>query len=121
MSNGKQQAQAKILAWVAIVGCVLIALWFFLSTLDSSTNIREHGTWDNAAASCKFFVRERLVSPTSADFAFAKPVLNSVSGVWLMTSYVDSQNKFGALVRTRFTCEVKKNGSSWEAVKIILD
>lgn len=60
---------------------------------------------------CRQFVTDRLRSPASAKFpplsddrVYVTPLTENRFSV---RAYVDSQNGFGALLRTRFTCEVK--------------
>lgn len=58
--------------------------------------------------SCTEWVKSLLKSPSSADFPsileFAYAILNNQI---LVQSYVDSQNSFGAQIRTTFTCFFK--------------
>ena len=51
----------------------------------------------------------QLKSPASADFAsiLNSEVVNRGEGRYKVTSYVDSQNDFGALIRTRFMAQVE--------------
>ncbi|QXC08678.1 hypothetical protein [Aeromonas sp. FDAARGOS 1408] len=62
---------------------------------------------------CKRFVETQLLSPSSADFPF------SSDGAWSMGRqryvyklHVDSQNAYGAMVRTNWHCDVKFKGGS---------
>ena len=56
------------------------------------------------------FVKKRLKSPSSAIFPDAKARDESVlylgDGKYKIKSYVDSQNSFGAMLRTKFSCEI---------------
>lgn len=71
---------------------------------------------------CKGFVEDRLKSPASAEF----PTLDFQAfprgqDTYAIRSYVDSQNSFGAKIRTDFFCEVEWNGkdhSSRESWKL---
>ncbi|NMG64887.1 hypothetical protein GPA19_08005 [Azoarcus indigens] len=80
-----------------------------------------------AAIICAGYVEDRLLAPKSADFPWGK----DARGVWQMPdqvyvikSYVDSQNAFGAMVRTNYRCEIKaaKGGSGdpgdWRLIKL---
>jgi|GEM_PF-3592956 len=69
-------------------------------------------------------ISDKLKAPASAKFPeynihFMKPFMgNSV----LITSYVDAQNSFGALLRTKFVCVAKYNDKDeWELVSAQLD
>lgn len=60
------------------------------------------------------FVTRSLKSPATADFASYNPKNVSYIGdcKHRVSSYVDAQNGFGALVRTNFTVEVQYNKAS---------
>ena len=77
---------------------------------DNSTNARAM-IWD--------FVKQRLKNPSSAKFGRFTPK-KSQSGSWISKSYVDSQNSFGATIRTNFNCEIKYNTQtkSWELLSL---
>lgn len=70
------------------------------------------------------FVKQRLVSPATADFpwlGFAEGVASRHIGDCRhrVTGYVDSQNRFGATVRTRFVATVRYNGGErWGAEEV---
>lgn len=74
---------------------------------------------------CKKFVKDRLKSPGSASFRnfFEDDGEVSVSGFgdgpYKVISTVDSENGFGALIRTDFVCEVKHTGDgNWRLLDI---
>lgn len=80
-----------------------------------------------AFAQCKSFVEDRLKSPASAEF----PTLDFQAfprgqDTYAIRSYVDSQNSFGAKIRTDFFCEVKWNGeehaarANWQLLQLEL-
>ena len=72
---------------------------------DNSTNARVM-VWK--------FVKDKLKNPSTSDFGRFSPK-KTQSGSWKSKSYVDSQNSFGAIIRTNFDCEIKYNSksSSW--------
>ena len=47
-------------------------------------------------------------APATADFASYSDsaVVNKGDGTYIVVSYVDAQNSFGAKIRTRYTCTV---------------
>ena len=71
----------------------------------------EEAAGDEAGAvtACRQFVEARLVSPASADFPWGFEADN-VGPVWEYLSYVDSENRFGAKLRTNFRCLVEHTG-----------
>ena len=70
------------------------------------------------------FVKEKLKSPSTAEFE--PGIVNAVRKVeentYEASSYVDSQNSFGATVRTNFKCRVKwKSEYTWSLVSLEMD
>lgn len=80
-----------------------------------------HGAW----AYSQLFVEEQLKAPKSAKFERGTSVKNKVkyigNDVYQVNSYVDSQNSFGANIRTHFSLKIKKigNGERWQLVEDI--
>jgi len=66
-----------------------------------------------ASVMAEEFVKQKLISPGSAKFPWYNEnmVKDLGEGRYTYTSYVDSQNSFGALVRSNFTCTVKYSGN----------
>jgi hypothetical protein len=59
-------------------------------------------------------VTKGLRSPGSAKFAdYTDGAVSDQDPVYVVTSEVDSQNGFGALLRTSFTCEVQRQGEGF--------
>lgn len=69
------------------------------------------GPSENAAGvSAQFHAEAFIKSPATADFGHAD-VTDKGNGVYHVKNYVDSQNSFGATVRSRYSCTVTyKNG-----------
>ena len=67
-----------------------------------------------ALSHCQDAVRERLKSPASARFAgYGDKTVNVIGdNPWIVGGVVDSQNSFGALLRSRYQCIIKREGSS---------
>ncbi len=58
-----------------------------------------------------------LKSPQSAIFPNINEFNVEVKGdVYVVTGYVDSQNSYGAMIRTPFTLSVKKTNERWQCV-----
>ena len=60
----------------------------------------------DAEVQAESFVTEKLKSPSTAEFGFAN-VTDLGNDEYEVTSYVDSQNSFGGIVRTDYSCKVK--------------
>lgn len=72
-------------------------------------------------AFAKTIVKERLVSPKTAEFmpiSQAHCVQLPDQKTWKITSFVDSQNKFGATVRTKWYVKIMDTGDSWKLLDI---
>jgi hypothetical protein len=52
------------------------------------------------------FVEEKLVSPGSAEFGYDSKTTKLNDSTYSIINYVDSQNAFGAKLRTNFKCDV---------------
>jgi len=60
------------------------------------------------------FVKQRLRSPSTADFPFLDYTsVHLDSGRYKVTSYVDAQNAFGGEVRTYYKAILKYNSGDW--------
>ncbi|MFD5425222.1 hypothetical protein [Streptomyces sp. NPDC127084] len=76
----------------------------------------------SAAIMCEDFVKDRLKSPGTAEFPgvmdsdYAKTTVQSGTKPWKyeVTGVVDSQNGFGATVRSNYVCTVStKDNETW--------
>lgn len=65
----------------------------------------------DAQVMCEQFVEDRLKSPGSADFN--DTTATGGGNTWHVTGTVDSQNGFGALVRSEFMCNMSVSGETW--------
>lgn len=72
-----------------------------------------------AAVICKKAVTASLKSPSTADFPWSlgNSIRATGKNTFRITSYVDSQNAFGATVRTNFTCDVTGSGGDTYRLK----
>lgn len=68
-----------------------------------------------AALYCQDFVRDRLLSPSTATFpdAIHAAVVRDDSMTFTVRSYVDAENAFGATLRRDFTCRAHKVADTW--------
>lgn len=109
-SHGKTALGCLVLLIATFGSCV------FLVTRPESPERREERLRDFARAAtttlCEEAVARRLRSPGTADFPFghAGSVARVNANRHQLVSYVDSQNGFGATVRTRFRCVVDGSG-----------
>lgn len=101
--------------WVLILGFLFV--FVSASILFPEEPEADDGDRYSAHAVCADFTRDRLKSPGSADFPEYNDrgvTIRSVGRRYTVTSFVDSDNSFGASLRLQFTCIVTYNGdSSW--------
>ena len=88
-----------------IGGALLIALTA-CSSGDSETSLQYE-----AKDSCHEWVKKELRSPATAEFSDEN--VAGDEGDYTITGNVDSQNGFGATVRSTWTCTVKLDGDTW--------
>ncbi len=104
---------------LAVIGsCVGLAL------LPESEERRLERELSNARAYtstlCEAAMTQRLRSPGTADYPFGHVanVTPVTANRYRLRSYVDSQNGFGATLRTQFVCTVEGQGDSFKVVDL---
>ncbi len=67
----------------------------------------------NIVVSCREAVQRQLVSPTTASWVRTPdPFWNGLMSRWQHQVHVDSQNVFGAMIRTTWSCIVAEGGQA---------
>lgn len=75
-----------------------------------------------AYVGCQNMIEAQLKSPGTADFPAQSQALKSSEGNnFIYQSYVDSQNSFGGVVRTSYTCEASEVGDSYTVNFLMMD
>lgn len=73
----------------------------------------------------KDFVKAKLKSPSTAEFPIAseqsKHINKLSNGSYKINSWVDSQNGFGATIRTKFSCIIIVTTNSAKCKNLILE
>jgi hypothetical protein len=84
---------------------VLVGLFVLAMGLESNRDRTPDSNYDFASAmvACKEAITKQLVAPTTAKFERFKPELKA--GLWKASVNVDSQNGFGATLRSVWYCE----------------
>ena len=121
-------------AIVAFFTLVMLGIfWFAIQIPDTSpptsTQIQQETGLENIAVlQAETYVKAALVSPSTADFPFLDFKSEYLgSGRYRVYSYVDSQNAFGATVRTDWTATLKYTGgtsadiNNWELEELFID
>ena len=83
----------------------------------------DHGDVHSAWAYMQLFAKKRLKSPKTADFPFggSRHVTYLGNRRYRVASYVDSQNGFGATLRTNFSGVIKQIHGGWELESLVFD
>lgn len=106
---------------IIIVGVTLVNL--FTDDKGSTSNVSEHSELlaYSYAMDC---VKSRLKSPSTAEFPSSiekkQSTKSSSYGVYVIKSWVDSQNSFGAMIRSNFECTVKFDGDKVRCESVII-
>lgn len=105
-------SMASMAGAIGCLGAFLLLLVFVAMAVISSSGETEPQKRDTMAMiQCRNFVRDRLNSPSTADFPFLDySVTPEGSNTFLVKSYVDASNRFGATVRSNFNCRVRYVG-----------
>lgn len=109
---------------VVVLGVVMVGLVLFLVVTTSeepSPERAEERVKHDAWFTCQGFVKDRLKAPSTAEFCRYQDAQVAVDGEkYRVVGCVDSQNSFGANIRSSFMCEVRASGDKWllESVEI---
>lgn len=128
--KGEKKKQSK-----QAIGClivILIVVVFFIIIFSGGgggTPTIQQGTSDTMAyIQSQAYVKTALKSPASAKFPFADYEYKKYEDdSYLITSYVDAQNSFGAIIRSDYSTVLKYLGgedadpNNWELKKLIID
>ena len=102
--------QAAIILVLVFGGAIGLAGWL----AESSPAPQTRDTRKQAIYCARDQVRLLLKAPSTAKFPRTSDdqVTDMGGGTFEIKSYVDAQNSFGAMIRTRYTCSVKSNPAS---------
>jgi len=108
--ENKEQKSQAIGCFIFIIGA--IALWLWVSSGNNEIiNWQDRDSSAMATVQVERFVKEKLVSPGSARFAsiFSGDLAITRDGqIYTIKSHVDSQNRFGATIRTHFIARIEQ-------------
>jgi hypothetical protein len=99
-----------IMGVVGVVGVTILVMSMFDIQINPSSAKKRA-----AYAACQQFVTQKLKAPATAHFpSFEERFVTDGAGVFSVYSHVDSQNSFGAQIRTTYRCDVSTdNGEHW--------
>lgn len=118
--NNKKRIRSRLLGWSIVAGVLILLIYtcdISGSNVERKPTVYGSGTTDllYAYSLTTDQVKEYLKSPSTASFAETRERVEHTEYVgnntYIITSYVDSQNSFGAELRNRFTAKIKfENG-----------
>lgn len=106
-----------------ILAIAVIAAVAFATTLPRRASLptptpdpREDGWY-----ACRALIEKNLKAPATAKFETYKASQVEIMGPdsYFVTMQVDSENSFGALIRSTFKCRVEKQGSNWKLLNLL--
>jgi len=95
------------------VAIVLVVVAFLVAGCSYTSGPSSVG----ARVAAKLFVKDRLKAPSTARFG-TLTATESYDGSYLVSGYVDSQNSFGAMIRTYFSCTVEYDDGKWKLIRM---
>ena len=109
--KAEQTKGAKILSGIIFIVILLIPILWIRSCMNVPSEPHVYTKMD-ALRFSENFIEERLKSPTTAkfistfDIAIDERVKQLDDSTFLVNSWVDSQNGFGAMIRTKYSCKM---------------
>lgn len=93
-----------------------------ISDSEASTELTADGKFE-AIIEAKRYITKQLKSPATADFPFLdyRAEYNKQSATWHVWTYVDSQNSFGATIRSNWKVAIKKIPEGWKVLESYCD
>ena len=110
-------ARRRTWVWVAAGAAAVVAIAVTVVLLLMPNDEPAPDLARSAETACTEYVTSRLKSPATAKFVGIK-VEQDGDRYYLVTGEVDSQNSFGALVRSEFECYMAhKDDGEWRAIR----
>lgn len=105
----EKQKIAKGCATISALGVFLLifSVWN-CSGEDDNSEVTERKTFSklDALSMSQMFVKDKLKSPSTAEFKYGVDQVTKLNdSTFEVSSYVDSQNSFGAQIRTNYYCK----------------
>lgn len=121
-----KEEQPKPPVVLIIVAIFIFVLWMlFLIRPGEGTKKTKVYTPTNTDASgmCRHFVEQSLKAPKTADFpGYSADSVTHSGNIFTVRSYVDAENSFGAMIRTKYICEVTYIGNDkWQLTDLVIE
>lgn len=108
----KKRKKISSLGWAVIIIIIVLIIGFLKDCGgdSSDSNKTKYNGPEDAYLEAQSFVEKHLKSPSTADFPYYNRIKDNVkylgTNKYKIDSYVDSQNSFGATIRTNFSCTI---------------
>lgn len=123
----KIKVKYVIIIYIIIIGliCIFLLMIFLPNSNDNNTPSKSENKYEKieACIGVQGFVENRLISPSSAKFApcYDAIITDNGDNTYTILSYVDSQNGFGAMLRTYYKVTIEDIGDKWRLKDIIIE
>lgn len=102
---------ASLFSGIPIIVAICLIVNNITSPKSLSTKPKNKNSYsDSCIHFAKNAVKDKLKSPTTAEFSNVKAV-KAEANYCLVTGNVDAQNSFGAMIRNSFTVEIEADGN----------
>jgi len=107
----------KVLLYIVIANVVL---WTVLAILLVYTQEEPKSTPEELAYTmAKHVITENLKSPSTAKFQpYSDNMVTENNSKYQVRLWVDSENSFGAMIRTRFIVEIEYDGKNYKLISL---
>lgn len=111
--------------WKIAIGVfvVLVAVNSVMHSSDPESRERsaQMAAEIDAEVLCKKAVRQRLKAPSTADFGSMRIAAKADGSGHDLIGEVDAENAFGAKLRTKFICQVTRQGEQMQAQATLIE
>lgn len=116
--NGTERGMVGCFIAFAVVFLLIIGGCVAIMSGDGKRGEADEG---DAIYACKDFTKDKLKSPSSAKFS--DETASGSGSSWTSSGTVDSQNSFGAMVRSGYTCTLTYTESTetWRGTATLLE
>lgn len=99
---------------IGFFAIIVLSIIFGGGESESPAIVDESPTDSQAHIIAQYFVTDVLVAPSTADFpTYEYSSSRTEDGTWIIRSYVDSQNSFGAMLRTNWIVALRHDDGEW--------
>lgn len=117
--GSKTAPKTRPIVWILLLGAIGVVM----ASAMSVENTTPPDPCDISYLKANRFVKDTLKSPSTAEFPSRSEysISNLGNSECMVSSYVDSQNSFGAVVRSHWTATVKDNAGNWTLEEMTFD